>query len=38
MLDPLDTLIIGIFCGFLVGYPVGFLVSRMIYRSAKWPH
>lgn len=38
MLDPMTTLFIGIICGFGVGYPVGFLIARLIYRSKFWPH
>lgn len=33
MLDPMTALFIGIVSGFSMGYPTGFFVARMIYRS-----
>lgn len=37
MLSPEATLVIGIICGIGMGYPAGFYVARMIYRSKVWP-
>lgn len=37
MLTPEDTLLIGIFVGFAVGYPVAFFVARAVYRKPTWP-
>jgi len=34
MLDPLTTLYVGVFCGGLFGYAVGFLIAMAIYRPA----
>lgn len=33
MLDPETTLLIGGFCGLMVGYSLGFLMARSIYRT-----
>lgn len=38
MLAPIDVLLIGIFCGLILGYAAGFLVARGIYRSKTWPY
>lgn len=37
-MSPETTLFIGASCGLLLGYAVGFLVARLIYRSQNWPH
>jgi hypothetical protein len=36
MLTPEDTLLIGGFCGLMVGYALGFLMARVIYRAPDW--
>jgi hypothetical protein len=36
MLDPEATLLIGMFCGTMFGYALGFLIARSIYRSKTW--
>lgn len=38
MLDAMDTLFIGMFCGAVVGYVGGFFAARAIYRAPHWPH
>lgn len=30
------ALLIGVFCGGMIGYAIGFLMARMIYRSKEW--
>lgn len=34
MIDIESALFIGIFCGFGIGYPIGFMMSRIIYKQA----
>lgn len=36
MLEPETTLIIGMFAGIGLGYAMGFLMARGIYRSSDW--
>lgn len=31
------ALLIGVFCGGIIGYAIGFLMARLIYRRATWP-
>lgn len=36
-MTPEDTLLIGMFCGLMAGYAIGFLMARSIYRAKTWP-
>lgn len=38
MMTPETTLLIGGFCGVFIGYALGFLIARAIYRAPTWPH
>ncbi len=38
MIGPEEALIIGVISGLAFGYPLGFLMARMIYRRPTWPH
>jgi len=37
MLEPETTLLIGMICGPIFGYSVGFFAARAMYRSPTWP-
>jgi len=37
MIDAETALLIGVMCGLAMGYPVGFLFARGLYRSRTWP-